>query len=208
MPPPERLPDIAGMVASYTRDLEGDIDRMAREIQVQEDREFVSALERTGTFVNGAATFEGTLQNTRLDLAAIREAIERQQLRPGRLFLNEDTLQDILSWANEDRDTIPAGVREGLGVSINPRGVRRLAIPEFELHSNPTINIDEVRSRRFNLLDHGQMDPAVQRILEAVVRAKAAPVLQPLRRTPGNPRTVWEALVDLDLVDGHDPSSS
>jgi len=88
--------------------------------------------------------------------------------------------------------------RLGVGV-VNPRGVRRLQFPEFELASNPTIHLDEVRSRRFDIINRSPHDPHVWLLLEALLRAKVqetAPI-----RPPGPPRTVWEALLDLDLVD-------
>ena len=100
--------------------------------------------------------------------------------------MNEQDHRDLLAWGREEQ-RIPAG--------------RRVQIPEFELFSNPTIHLGDVQRRRFDIFDRNMPDPAVQRILEAVVRAKAAPLPQPFTRTGVNPRSVWEALVDLDLVD-------
>jgi hypothetical protein len=211
MPSPERLPDITEAVARYTHDLESHINRMAREIQELEDREILSVLERTGTFANGTGTFTGDLQNTRLDLAAIRETLERMPLPQERLFVSEQDYLDILAFSNEERRRIlpvtapPVGftVREEPGVGIvNPRAVRRVVVPEFELSSNPTIRIDEVRQRRFDLIDRTHpVDPAAKRILDALIAKKRSQSWTPVTRIPGPPRSVWEALVDLDLVD-------
>jgi hypothetical protein len=93
---------------------------------------------------------------------------------------------------------------------VNPRGVGRLDVPspgrvqfpEFEIQSSPMININEIRSRRFNLIDRGGLEPAVQRILDAVIRAKLPPIPRPIPQSSSrNNRSIWEALVDLDLVD-------
>jgi hypothetical protein len=98
-------------------------------------------------------------------------------------------------------------VQETVGVAvINPRGlerldIRRVQVPEFEIQSNPTINIGDIRTRRFDLISRQHLEPAVQRILDAVVRAKSAPKPKPFKQSSGSPRSVWEALVDLDLVD-------
>ncbi len=94
----------------------------------------------------------------------------------------------------------------GMGV-INPRGAellaaRRVQIPEFEIQSSPSISLEAIRTRRFDLIERGvHLEPIVQRILDAVVRAKSAPEPKPFRQSSGSPRSVWEALVDLDLVD-------
>ncbi len=36
-------------------------------------------------------------------------------------------------------------------VAVNPRAAERVHMPLFELHSNPTIRIDDIRERRFNM---------------------------------------------------------
>lgn len=92
-------------------------------------------------------------------------------------------------------------VHEQLGAAvINPRGIQRLQIPEFELASNPTIRLDDVRRRRFDLIDRTPQDPHVWKLLDALLRAKIQKSDVPIR-PPGASRTMWEALLELDLVD-------
>jgi hypothetical protein len=33
---------------------------------------------------------------------------------------------------------------------------QRVIVPEFEIYSNPTIKISDVKSRRFNIIDRGK----------------------------------------------------
>jgi hypothetical protein len=38
---------------------------------------------------------------------------------------------------------------------VNPRGVNRVQIPTFEITSNPTIHLEDIRQRRFDLIERG-----------------------------------------------------
>lgn len=78
----------------------------------------------------------------------------------------------------------------------------RVQVPMFEMYSNPTIRVDDVRRRRFDLINRGGQDPVVQCLLDALIRKKIFSLSEPgSMRVPGAPKTVWEALLELDLVD-------
>ncbi len=89
------------------------------------------------------------------------------------------------------REMTPMGV-------VNPGAMAR--VPTFPLHSNPTINVDDIQRRRFNLIDRAApLHPWVQ----AVIRAKSPPQPPPVPvvldnepfRGPVPPRrSVWKRL--------------
>ena len=73
---------------------------------------------------------------------------------------------------------------------------RRVTVPTFELASNPTINLNEIRQRRFNLIDHTPPPPA-HPIIAAVLRKKLGPKPTLHRDEPPPPAqrlTRWERL--------------
>lgn len=140
------------------------------------------------------------------DILALYDPSEQHRILPAPDFLENGFLPGELAQIHG----LPGAftVQESVGTAvINPRGAellaaRRVQIPEFEIQSGPSIRIDEIRTRRFDLIERSvHLEPIVQRILDAVVRAKSAPEPKPFRQSSGSPRSVWEALVDLDLVD-------
>jgi len=138
------------------------------------------------------------------DILALYDQPEHRRILP--VTVPRDFVEDgILPGDQLQVDGLPGTftVQERVGMAvINPRGVSRIQFPEFEILSSPSIDISEIRSRRFNVIDRGgYLEPAVQRILDAVIRAKSAPEPKPFRQSSGSARSVWEALVDLDLVD-------
>ena len=59
----------------------------------------------------------------------------------------------------------------------------RVRMPLFEIASNPTISLAEVRSRRFGLIDRPPMPASVLRLLAAITKAKVRPEpYGPIRR--------------------------
>lgn len=69
-------------------------------------------------------------------LRDVMESLQRQDLRPSRIFMNHADYQDLVAHA-----------------------AHRVTIPQFEIASNLTINISEVRSRRFDLIDRKPSEP-------------------------------------------------
>jgi len=68
---------------------------------------------------------------------------------------------------------------------------RRVQMPMFELHSNPTINLQEIRHRRFNIIDRTEPpDPPD----EDDTRRAMLRVLS--ERSKHIPKTIWERLVE------------
>lgn len=70
---------------------------------------------------------------------------------------------------------------------------RRVTMPPFELQSNPRINIDEIRNRRFDLMGMQQSmvqqiqeeeDRRILQVLDAALLPTTAPVPAPPRRRP------------------------
>lgn len=88
------------------------------------------------------------------------------------------------------RPDLPFMAHEQIGMAvINPRGlerleVRRVQMPEFEIASNPTIRLDDIRQRRFDLIDRTP-PPPVQEMTPAEME-KVAIIIR---------RTFWERLL-------------
>lgn len=76
---------------------------------------------------------------------------------------------------------------------------RRVTVPMFELASNPTINVDEIRSRRFDLLRHDPVPAIIEFLLGWQNRKRAASRVQLVPdKTPSKapPKTAWEWLLE------------
>lgn len=113
-------------------------------------------------------------ETTAPTLESIQEAfrvIENQSLRPASIMMSQEEYDRLLSYSTvEQRGLLeqsvntgrvfitaerpPLQVLETAGQAVvNPRGVSRLTVPHFEIASNPTINIGDIRQRRFDLID-------------------------------------------------------
>jgi len=70
--------------------------------------------------------------------------------------------------------------------------LRRVTFPTFEIASNPTISLSEIRNRRFDLIDgerrRPRVVPEIQRLLEGLVVAFRQPKVEPLPPRPELPR--------------------
>lgn len=55
-------------------------------------------------------------------------------------------------------------------VAVNTRAAERVMAPEFSIQSNPTVNIDEIRERRFNLTERQPPPPPNETELERMNR--------------------------------------
>jgi hypothetical protein len=118
--------------------------------------------------------------------------------------------------ADPPRSPIGFTVEERIGVAaFNPRALerfqaRRVDLPMFELQSNPQINLDEVRTRRFDLFDRSvrsiqeQMDQEILDALEGtftnqrapmISRSVEAPVPEPVKENFIR-RTRFERIID------------
>jgi hypothetical protein len=103
--------------------------------------------------------------------------------------------------------------RVGMGV-VNPRSVERLQatrvnVPTFELQSNPQINLDDIRERRFDLIDRSvrsiqeQEDSQILSILEGTFTNQPPPspipepvvIPEPVKETFIR-RTRFERIID------------
>jgi hypothetical protein len=77
-------------------------------------------------------------------------------------------------------------IREEIGIGVfNPEAVRRVSMPTFELQENPSINIGDIRSRRFDLVDRARQsiqESEDQRIFDALDAAVDQPFIdRPIR---------------------------
>jgi hypothetical protein len=65
------------------------------------------------------------------------------------------TISEPGLWAREhmgswEREPVGFTMHEMVGVAaFNPRAMTRITVPAFELHSNPTVQLDDIRNRRF-----------------------------------------------------------
>lgn len=74
---------------------------------------------------------------------------------------------------------IPLGfmVHEEPGeIAVNPRAAERVRVPEFEIHSNPTVRIDDIRNRRFSGSGRIRKDPP---LIEALIRHREKQYARP-----------------------------
>lgn len=202
-----------------------------RSIQEEEDAYILQAMENAANWA-----VRPTADSLERDLETLRawaRRVEASNLRAERLLMSPQDWDDITRWAHPPdirsggEIIIRAGTGTGVGgggaltitggngagsgaggVTITGGTARRVTIPEFELFSSPSIRLDDVRQRRFSLIDvsFNPLEPSVSRILEAVVRAKAPPPEAPRpREVYTNARTIWEVLVEPDLVDADAP---
>jgi hypothetical protein len=76
-------------------------------------------------------------------------------------------------------------------------GARRVTVPMFDLASNPTIHLDEIRNRRFDLMSE-PLPPILQFLLEWQGRKREASIARlPVRGSPkGTPKTAWEWILE------------
>lgn len=70
-------------------------------------------------------------------------------------------------------------------------------VPPLPIHSNPSVRLDEIQNRRFDLIDR-RVIPRPHPIINAVVRAKMnppkpTPIAWPTPK-PGKPMTTWERI--------------
>lgn len=70
----------------------------------------------------------------------------------------------------------PFSVSENVGIAVfNPRAVpREVTLPEFEIASNPTVRLSEIRQRRFDLIDR---TPQVETLKIIVYRSRFSRIL-------------------------------
>lgn len=177
---------------------------MAAQIAAEEDQRIFDALDTiasegfTPSFVETSADPRAIVRPlTREDLVGARELIERHPIPPGNVvvladpeFVGQIPLRQELTVlpADEPRPTrLGFAVSERVGGAVvNPRGIARLQgqrvmVPEFEVVSNPTVRLDDIRSRRFNLIDRtgwSEASQAAASLWFAVVEAKV-PLLPP-----------------------------
>jgi len=45
----------------------------------------------------------------------------------------------------------------------------RITVPQFEIVSNPTISIANIKQRRFTLIDRDAIEPSIERIIDDVL---------------------------------------
>lgn len=91
------------------------------------------------------------------------------------------------------------------GQRRSPILARRVEVPMFEILSNPTVRLSEVRSRRFNIIDRSSVasiqeaeDAEIFRILEDVGRKAAETPVEPPLPEVYRP-TIWERILGDDL---------
>ena len=75
--------------------------------------------------------------------------------------------------------------------SLSPDRVR---MPLFEIASNPTISLAEVRNRRFSLIDRPPMPAAIVQLLAVLTRTKRVPEPPPEPLGPIRRRSRYEVL--------------
>ena len=76
---------------------------------------------------------------------------------------------------------------EEVGIGIVNPGARRVTMPEFEIASNPTIQLGDIQARRFDMLERGFDRKAVLMatvVWEAVLAAKRLPTVTPPETRP------------------------
>lgn len=71
------------------------------------------------------------------------------------------------------------GVRVPEVTSIDPVAPpRRVVVPEFEIHSGPTVNISDIRTRRFSLIDrYNSFQPVEESVKITLRRTRFARIL-------------------------------
>lgn len=117
-----------------------------------------------------------------------REDLDRAMLRPGEVvavsdpeFVGQMPIRQELQVLPADEPQAPLGFsvseRPGVGV-VNARAARRVTMPFFEIASNPTVRLDDIRQRRFDLIDRAGgsrlLGPA-ETLWTAFLAAKLAP---------------------------------
>jgi len=118
--------------------------------------------------------------------------------------IREATQRANYGWHNSPTPEIvrPPGLSHNVAHvdrSEPPLTPRRVTFPMFEIASNPTINLSEIRNRRFDLIDGERHRPAkvpaVERLLEGLIATFTQPRYKPPPPRPELPRrSRWEVL--------------
>jgi len=144
---------------------------MAQQIMAEEDQRIFDVLDR----IAQEGSFEGP---GFMDVSLVREPTDpHAHLRPGQVYVASEP-----EWVGRfpvriERTVLPADPprpplgftmeeQPGIGV-VNPSAIRgrRVVMPEFEISSNPSISLEAVQRRRFDLIFRGE------RIQSAAVQA-------------------------------------
>lgn len=146
---------------------------------------------------------------TRESFAQALASLEQQPIRTERRSFSREDWADIVQWSedlvrepeeyardftSEPQAVLLAQVALETG---HPRGVFSAFDWDHPPGSSPDTN-SVIFRYQFQFEDP---DPVVSRFLEALVRQKILSSTPVSERVPGVPKTVWEALLELDLVD-------
>jgi hypothetical protein len=75
-----------------------------------------------------------------------------------------------------------------------PPSPGRVVFPQFEIASNPTISLAEIRNRRFNLVDRPPMPAAILQLLATLTEVGMVPEPIPEPHGPIRRRSRYEVL--------------
>lgn len=158
-----------------------------------------------GNFADPNANGDNFRPVTLAAMQAMYETFDHQDLQPSPRAIYHHAraidrpAADPEPTPNPDRIGFTVHERMGMPI-INPRAVRRVTMPEFEIATNPTIRIDEIRNRRFDLIDRNYDHPFILALLAYRLKKMASEQFQPPapREATGPKRTVWERLLEKD----------
>jgi len=118
------------------------------------------SIEAPSTFANPEAPQPNlSVDMIEATVREIQESFDRQIFQDLEASMAATPLRSELTVMGADEPhRLPLGwtVTENIGIGVvNPRAIQaqRVTVPEFEIISNPTIRVDDIRQRRFDLID-------------------------------------------------------
>jgi len=155
--------------AEEYRDAVAELDaeeHMVAQIMAEEDRRIFDTLDAiaAGGFESNPDTRVRPVQLA--DLEQAREFLEQHAFPPGAMYVASEPefvgrmpVRSELTVLGADPPRAPLGFaayeEPGIGL-VNPAAARRVTMPTFEIASNPTIRLEDVQARRFDLMDRGR----------------------------------------------------